>query len=230
MGVHPTFLSDLVPSLYNADFRAIVPYNDVMMASRRGLTLTELLIVIAIAIAVLGLGFALAPRAIAAAKDRSCASNLRQIGKGIALYAADHDDAFPSASLFFDDDALAFKQTLAHYGVADEQFYCPRDHYARTERIADFGQSHRHTSYTYGHFSLIFVALRRNGEVIRLTGPVLPPTLPPAEPSDFVLLTDIGLVSRDPETGDYMRTTAHGDRWNALRHDLGVENRPVPKP
>ncbi|MFN3729147.1 MAG: type II secretion system protein [Fimbriimonadaceae bacterium] len=198
------------------------------MKHRAALTLIEVLVAIAIAVVVLALTFTLGPRAIAAAKDRSCASNLRQVGKGIALYAADHDDAFPSALLSLPEQAPSFKRALGEYGVADEIFYCPRDPDARTSQFAEFGV-YEHSSYGYGSLWLLIVIASKRGQVVRLTNPALYPELPDGIP-DLTLLADNSRVFENTEAGGYIRRTAHGDRWNVLRHDLSVANLPVDQP
>jgi prepilin-type N-terminal cleavage/methylation domain-containing protein/prepilin-type processing-associated H-X9-DG protein len=62
---------------------------------RRGFTLIELLVVIAIIAIVASLLFPALARAKGAGKRAVCLSNLRQIGVGFSLYAADHGDRFP---------------------------------------------------------------------------------------------------------------------------------------
>lgn len=64
-------------------------------ASRAGFTLLEMLVVAAIIGILLALLFPVVGRLTASAESAKCISNLRQIGMGIALYIADHDDTLP---------------------------------------------------------------------------------------------------------------------------------------
>jgi prepilin-type N-terminal cleavage/methylation domain-containing protein len=69
----------------------------IKLPSRNGFTLIELLIVIAILGILASLLFPVLIRARAVARDRVCASNLRQIGQGFMIYGMDWDHRFPAA-------------------------------------------------------------------------------------------------------------------------------------
>jgi prepilin-type N-terminal cleavage/methylation domain-containing protein/prepilin-type processing-associated H-X9-DG protein len=62
---------------------------------RRGFTLIELLVVIAIIAIIASLLFPALARAKGSSKRSACLSNLRQIGVGFSMYAADDSDRFP---------------------------------------------------------------------------------------------------------------------------------------
>jgi len=66
-------------------------------SGRRGVTLTELLIVIAIVGVLSGLLLLVLGRARASADTARCSSNLRNIHNWLQLYAADHRGAYPAA-------------------------------------------------------------------------------------------------------------------------------------
>src|SRR5262245_8092224 len=70
------------------------------MSSRRAFTLIELLVVIAI----VGILAALLLPALARSKESgrqaACASNLRQLGVALSLYAGDYEGIFPVRSQF----------------------------------------------------------------------------------------------------------------------------------
>ncbi|MGI5819267.1 MAG: DUF1559 domain-containing protein [Armatimonadota bacterium] len=69
------------------------------MAARagRGFTLIELLVVIAIIAILAALIFPVFARARAKAREAQCASNLKQLGLALEMYASDHDDLYPFA-------------------------------------------------------------------------------------------------------------------------------------
>lgn len=64
-----------------------------------GFTLIELLVVMAIITILAGLLFPTFMRARGSARQKSCASNLRQCAIALRLYRDDHDDLFPPQNL-----------------------------------------------------------------------------------------------------------------------------------
>ncbi len=65
------------------------------MRAARGFTLIELLVVIAIIAILAAILFPVFARAREKARETSCSSQLRQLGLGLHMYAADYDEQFP---------------------------------------------------------------------------------------------------------------------------------------
>ncbi len=89
---------------------------------KRGFTLIELLVVIAIIAILAAILFPVFGRARENARRASCASNLKQIGLGIAQYTSENDSIFPAGR---DDDLITWRQKVANYVKNTDLFRCP---------------------------------------------------------------------------------------------------------
>jgi prepilin-type N-terminal cleavage/methylation domain-containing protein len=113
---------------------------------RKGFTLIELLVVIAI----IGILAAFLTPAVQKARERArrtaCASNLRQLGIGIHLYAADWDEGFPTtAGAGSSELEPLFTDYIDTYAV----LICPSDTVAAENTADAFITSLVESSYAY---------------------------------------------------------------------------------
>ncbi len=110
---------------------------------RRAFTLIELLVVIAIIAILAAILFPVFAQAKAAAKRTQCASNMRQLGLGLNLYANDYDGGLPESShSVFGNLERAWVFTLRPYiGRVDQIRVCPADPKAQ-ERVRVGGTSY----------------------------------------------------------------------------------------
>jgi prepilin-type processing-associated H-X9-DG protein/prepilin-type N-terminal cleavage/methylation domain-containing protein len=78
-------------------------------------TLVELLVVIVISGILMALLFPTVKSGLDRAKTAKCASNLRQIGSGIHMFAADHDGTLPSLRIGTPADFTFWMNTIPSY-------------------------------------------------------------------------------------------------------------------
>lgn len=114
-----------------------------------GLTLVETLVVIAIIAVIAGIILAALAQARESARQTDCASNLRQIGQALHMYASDWDDYSPPFSTrdrSGGTDQL-FVKAIGSYVRGSGIWFCPSDRYLGQEDAPEAAADHRLTSY-----------------------------------------------------------------------------------
>jgi len=94
------------------------------MTRSRGFTLIELLVVIAIIAILAAILFPVFSRARAKAREASCASQLRQLGLALHMYAQDYDEMFPFDPYIGNPHPMLLNG-LWPYVLNRNLFYCP---------------------------------------------------------------------------------------------------------
>jgi len=117
-------------------------------AQRKGFTLLELLVVIALVAVLFSLSYNAVQDGLVKAKQAACASNLRQIGAALTLYAADNNGRLPQTSHSGVKSKSWIYSLAAFLDDMDEIRICPADPFAK-KRLAEQG-----TSYTLN--SIVF--------------------------------------------------------------------------
>lgn len=119
----------------------------VFRLGRKGFTLIELLVVIAIIAILAAILFPVFAAAKVAAKKTSCASNMKQIGLAIQMYASDYDGVMPLSRHSTPYITSCWIYTLAAYlGNIDRIRICPSDPNAE-KRIKGKGTSYVMNEY-----------------------------------------------------------------------------------
>ena len=116
----------------------------------RAFTLIELLVVITIIAVLAGLLTSAAGSVRANSQRTKCASNMRQIGIGLNLYANDHAGDFPQSMHTTEDEHEAWVWLLKPYlSNVDEVRICPADPKAEERRAA------KGTSYILNEYLVV---------------------------------------------------------------------------
>lgn len=134
----------------------------------RAFTLIELLVVVAIIALLLAILLPSLSRARQMARRTYCASNMREIGKGLFYYAQKHNDFFPMIhGTDYEDPQPAEREwweMLLPYKFRRKYMLCPSDPH-RDDLVGDSNEGeHRIESYT---FNGMFAFGKSFGQVIR---------------------------------------------------------------
>lgn len=90
----------------------------------KGFTLIELLVVIAIIGILAGILLPVLSRARESARSTQCASNVKQLGMGLIMYANENSEAFPSSTA---NAMLSLNLLFPNYISDQRVFKCPSD-------------------------------------------------------------------------------------------------------
>ncbi|MBC8137993.1 MAG: prepilin-type N-terminal cleavage/methylation domain-containing protein [Fibrella sp.] len=114
----------------------------------RGFTLIELLVVIAIIAILAAILFPVFVSARARARQTTCASNMRQLGLGIRMYADDYDGIMPQNSHIYGGSSAVWVAALVPYIANAYQIrVCPNDQRADEVKTGKTGTSYIFNSY-----------------------------------------------------------------------------------
>ncbi len=101
-----------------------------MNRPRLGFTLAELLVVLAIIAILAVLAYPATQRLIEGSRATACISHLRQLGVGLNLYVADHQNTMPTLMAGrekISDEVPVIDNTLDKYLTERHIFLCPAD-------------------------------------------------------------------------------------------------------
>jgi prepilin-type N-terminal cleavage/methylation domain-containing protein/prepilin-type processing-associated H-X9-DG protein len=98
-----------------------------MTSNRKGFTLIELLVVIAIIAILAAILFPVFAKAREKARQITCASNMKQIGTGVAMYIQDYDEYYPQGNDNSGVDLSGWASQLYPYLKATGILHCPDD-------------------------------------------------------------------------------------------------------
>jgi len=212
------------------------------MTRRRAFTLVELLVVIAI----IALLIAILLPTLKAARERAnrikCASNLRQIGIALRIYAHDNKGHFPRTSYRpmreptawrnnpwgppYNDVTAPLCLLIRYRLLTPEVFLCPSGSYP----VATVHDSYDHWNFDWGLPRISILQYSWAIPYPMCTGRLMPtPGMreykpPPDVPADFAIAAD---ASNSPHGGLYVPASASRAeimRMNSLNHDRQGQN------
>ena len=188
--------------------------NRIAKRSSRGFSLVELLVGITIGALLAGLGVPAIQGAITKGKQAACASNMRQIGQGILLYAGENNGRLPDIFCGGEDEEASWIRQLEPYlGTNYARVrVCPADPQAQGKRQ----QTHA-TSYLMTERVKADAFADENGELV------------PGE----VVFDHVMRIPKPSRTilmfiGNTNKTTRHDDHihvgvmrsWNGVRGEI----------
>lgn len=100
------------------------------MSSKKGFTLIELLVVIAIIAILAAILFPVFARARESARTTQCASNVRQIGSAMKMYAQDNEEKLPALRAPYQgltNVYIYWMDLIMPYAKSEQIFVCPND-------------------------------------------------------------------------------------------------------
>lgn len=181
--------------------------------SKRGFTLTEILVVCVIIAVLSGITSVVAIRAVRSGRETQCLNNLKQLEHAWALYESDHDQWSPPLPLSNSRDTLgvtAFVQALDPYLKDTRVWYCPLDRWAKSQHAGEW-HSHELLSYTVS-FEFLVRAQPVFGGLVHVNRSSL------SDPARTVMMLDQPEI-RTQDDGSRVRICAHGRTAMAVYAD-----------
>jgi prepilin-type processing-associated H-X9-DG protein/prepilin-type N-terminal cleavage/methylation domain-containing protein len=188
--------------------------NRIAKYSGRGFSLVELLVGITIGALLAGLGVPAIQGAMAKGKQAACASNMRQIGQGILLYAGENNGRLPD--IFCggeDEDASWIKQLQPYLGTNYARVrICPADPKAGAKL-----QQNDATSYLLTERVKADAFADENGELV--PGEVVFDHLMRIPKPSRAILMFLGNTNKTSRHDDHIHVGVMGS-WSGVRGEI----------
>jgi prepilin-type N-terminal cleavage/methylation domain-containing protein/prepilin-type processing-associated H-X9-DG protein len=174
-------------------------------ASQSGFTLIELLVVIAIIAIVAAILFPVFAQVREKARQSSCASNLKQLGAALAMYAQDNDETMPAEVSAppingGNNDLVPYDRQLAPYLKNDAVYACPSDGVPRASgEYWDGSYKARQPRRSYGITNRLRTqeGLDQNQKLDRNTGVIETPLAQVEQPAETIAFAESWAIFPD---------------------------------